>query len=181
MTTNPTSGRTRLGALRTGELPSSVIHAGERFMAPRPMPSQASTTGMTASVIRPDFKNDRCPAEKVRRRVGPSVKRLPFVTVKGGSRRARAVSYWNDVPTRNGRDDFKRGKKYAALTIEAMTADGCASWYLEKIIEAIVADAVSRKVRGGKHSRTLPPAVDGFIHELSRKFCATFADVQPAN
>ena len=52
-------------------------------------------------------------------------------------------------PTGNGRDDFKRGKEYAALTIEVMTADGCA-WYLEKIIEAIVADAVWRKAKGGR-------------------------------
>ncbi len=150
----------------------NIIQAGERFTAHRP-----TTTVVTAGVIRPDFGAAYWTPEKLRRMFGLSVKRLPFVTMKG----ARAASYWNDAPTGNGRDDFKRGKKYAALTIEAMTADGCASWYLEKIIQAIVADAVSRKVKGGKHSRTLPPAVDGFIHELSRQFCATITSIQPAS
>ncbi len=154
---------------------SNVVEAAKRFMAHR-----RTTTVVSASVIRPDFKAGYWTPEKLRRTIGPSLMRLPFIMMKGGSRRAGARSYWNDVPTGNGRDDFKRGKEYAALTIEAMTADGCA-WYLEKIIEGIVADAVSRKAKGGKHSRTLPPAVDGFIHELSRQFCATITGIQPAS
>jgi hypothetical protein len=144
------------------------------------MAHRPTKTGAAASIIRPDFRAAHRTPQKIRRKLGPSVKRLPFVTLAGGSPRSRVKSYWNDVPTANGRDDFKRGKKYAALAIEAMTADGCA-WYLERIMEAIVADARSRKARGGKHSRTLPPAVDGFIHELSRRFCAMLSGVEPAS
>ena len=179
MTTKQPKARVRRGAIRTAKAPmlptSNVVEAAERFMAHRP-----TTTAVTASVVRPDFKAGYLTPEKLSRTLGPSVMRLPFITMKGGSPRAGATGYWNDVPTGNGRDDFKRGKEYAALTIEVMTADGCA-WYLEKIIEAIVADAVSRKAKGGKHSRTLPPAVDGFIHELSRQFCATITGIQPAS
>jgi hypothetical protein len=161
----------------TDSIPTpNVIRVGERFMAHRPI-----TTAVTATVIRPDFKAADWRSEKIRRTLGPSVKRLPFVTIKRGSPCADAASYWNDVPTGDGREDFRRGKKYAALAIEAVTADGCASWYLEKIIQAIVVDAVSRKARGGKHSRTLPPAVDGFIHELSCQLCASISGVEPTS
>ena len=155
---------------------TNVIQAGERFMAYRP-----TTTVVTANVIRPDFEAAYWAPDKLRRRLGPSLKRLPFVTIKGGGPSASVANYWNDAPTKNGRDDYKRGKKYAVLTIKAMTADGCASWYLEKIIQAIVADAVSRKAKGGKHSRTLPPAANGFIHELSRLFCATITGIHSAS
>jgi hypothetical protein len=134
---------------------------------------------VATGVIKADFRAAHRTAEKTRRRVGPSLARLPFVTTKGGSPRADVKRYWKDVPTGNGRADFKRGKKYAALTIEAMTADGCA-WYLERIIEAIVLDAVARKAKGGRHSRALPPAVDGFIHELSHRLCATVTGIEPA-
>jgi hypothetical protein len=151
---------------------ANVIEAAARFTAPRPKKNV-----VTASVIKADFRAaDRRPKQP-RRVVGPTLARLPFVTPKVGRSRAGAKRYWNDEPTGNGREDFKRGKKHAALAIEAMTTDGCA-WYLEKIIEAIVIDAVSRKSKGGRHSRTLPPAVDGFIHELSRRLCATITGVQ---
>jgi hypothetical protein len=147
---------------RTGEVPfSNVIQVGERFLTHRP-----TTTKVSASIIRPDFEAGYWTPEKLHHTFAPSLKQLPFVMVTGGRR-----TYWNDAPTGNGRDDFKRGKKYAALAIKAMTADGC-PWYLEKIIKAIVIDSMSRKAKGGKHSRALPPSVDGFIHELSRQLCA---------
>ena len=169
---------TRPGAFRTAEKPAgpaaNVIEAAARFTAPRPR-----TNVVTASVIKADFRAVCRKPEKTRRMGGRSLTRLPFVSTKGGSPRAGVKRYWKDVPTGNGREDFKRGKKYAALTIEAMTADGCA-WYLERIIEAIVLDAVARKAKGGRHSRTLPPAVDGFIHELSRRLGATITGIQPA-
>jgi hypothetical protein len=145
----------------------NVIEAAERFMAHRP-----AGTAVTASVVRADFKAFYGTSGNLRRTLGPSIMRLPFVTMNGKGPSAGAKSYWNDVPTGNGRNDFKRGKKYAALALEAMSADGCA-WYLEKIIEAIVLDAVSRRAKGGKYSRNLPPAADGFIHELSRRLCTT--------
>jgi hypothetical protein len=143
----------------------NVIQASERFITPRP----TTPTKTTASVIRADFG----PKPEIHRNKLPaSLKSLPFVEMKVGRRRASAAGFWTDAPTGNGRDDFKRGQRYAALTIAAMTADGCVSWYLEKIIEGIVSDAASRKAKGGKYSRALPPAVVGFIHELSRQYCA---------
>jgi hypothetical protein len=36
-------------------------------------------------------------------------------------------------------------------------------------------DAASRRAKGGKYSRTLPSAIDGFIHELSRQLCGGIA------
>jgi hypothetical protein len=161
---------------RTGEVPvSNVIQAGKRFLAHRP-----TTTKVSASIIRPDFEAGYWTPEKLHHTFAPSLKQLPFVMVKGGRQRPSAATYWNDAPTGNGRNDFKRGKTYAALTIRAMTADGC-PWYLEKVTKAIVIDSASRRARGGKHSRALPPAVDGFIHELSRQFCATIIGIEPAS
>jgi hypothetical protein len=154
---------------------ANVIEAAEKFMAHRP-----ATTAGTASVIRPDFRSGQPKPAHHRRTHGPSLARLPFVTMKGRRRRAGARSYWNDVPTGNGRDDFKRGLRYAALAVEAMTADD-APWYLERILEAIVLDAASRKASGGKHSRTLPPAADGFIYELSRRFSVAGSGIAPAS
>ena len=167
MTTNQPKQPSRHPAMRTAELTSQskVIDAGARFIAPRAITPNV----VTASIIRPDFTGSHW---KPRRTFGPSLKTLPFVKMKGHGQRARPTTFWNDAPTGKGRDDFKRGRRYATLAIAAIAADGCASWDLERIIEAIVVDAASRKVKGGKYSRTLPPAVDGFIHELSRQFCA---------
>jgi hypothetical protein len=156
--------------MRIGESASlcKIIHAGERFITPR----ATTTTAVTASVIRPDFNAAHRNPENPCSTFAPSIKTLPFVKMKGGGRRARAASYWKDVPTGDGRDDFKRGRKYAALTIAAIIANGCASWDLEKIIKAVVIDAASRKAKGGKYSPcVLPPAVEGFIHELSHQLC----------
>jgi hypothetical protein len=148
--------------------PCKIIHARERFIT-----SRATTTcAVTATVIRPDFNAAHPQPENPCRTFAPSLKTLPFVKIKGGGRRAHAASYWKDVPTGDGRDDFKRGRKYAALTIAAIIANGCASWDLEKIIKAIVIDAASCKAKGEKYSPcVLPPAVQGFIHELSHQLC----------
>jgi len=167
MTRNQRKHRSRNDAIGTG-LHSNVVEAGERFLTSRP----TATAAGTATVIKPDFSGAYWTSEELGYAFASSLMSLPFVKVKGGGRRASAASYWKDIPTGNGRQDFKRGQRYAALTIAAMTADGCAAWYLQKIIEAIVTDAASRKSKGGRYSRTLPPAVDGFIYELSRQFCA---------
>jgi hypothetical protein len=153
--------------MRIGESRCRIIHARDRFITPR----ATTTTAVTAVVIRPDFNAAHRKPEKPCT-FAPSIKTLPFVKMKGGGRRATAASYWKDVPTGDGRDDFKRGRKYAALTIAAIIADGCASWDLEKIIKAVVIDAASRKAKGGKFSPcVLPPAIEGFIHELSHQLC----------
>jgi hypothetical protein len=173
MTTNRPKYPSRRAAMRA-EKHTKVIYAGARFITPR----ATTTTLVSASIVRPDFKAAYGKPEQPHRTFAPSLKTLPFVKLKGGGRRTRA-GYWKDAPTGNGRDDFKRGQKYAALTIVAIAADRCASWDLEGIIEAIVIDAASRKVKGGTYSRTLPPAVDGFIHELSRQFCASITGNEP--
>jgi hypothetical protein len=179
MTTNQPKHASPDDTTRTTELTSdtNLIDARERFIAPRP----STTSAVTANIISADFKDaywkpGYCEPEKPRRTFAPSRKTLPFIKMEGGGSPA---SYWNDTPTEKGRDDFKRGRDYAALTIAAIATDSCASWDLERIIEAIVIDAASRKAKGGKYSRTLPPAVYGFIHELSRQFCAKITGSQP--
>jgi hypothetical protein len=175
MTTNQPKYRSRHGARRTGiAAPSNVIHAGERFIAPRPI----TTTAAPARVLRPNFKANDWTMERPLHTYLPFFDSLPFIKMKAGSRRTRATSFWTDAPTGNGRADFKRGRAYAALTIAAMTADGRTSCYLERIIEAIVIDAAFRKTKGGKYSRALPPAVEGFIHELTRQIYAKTTDNQ---
>jgi hypothetical protein len=166
MTTNQPKCPNRCDAARA-EKHSKVIYASTRFTARR----ATTVTLAGASIVRLKFKAGSRRAEQPRDALRLSLKTLPFIRLKGGD--GTRTSFWKDVPTGKGRDDFKRGQKYAALTIAAIAADKCASWDLEKIIEAIVSDAASRRAKGGIYSRTLSPAVDGFIHELSRQLCAT--------
>ena len=181
MTKNQSEHSSQHDTMRTTELTShaKVIDARERFIAPRP--STTSPSEATGNVISADFKDaywkpGYCEPEKPHCAFAPPLRTLPFIKMEGGGSPA---SYWNDTPTGKGRDDFKRGRDYAALTIAAIATDSCASWDLERIIEATVIDAASRKAKGGKYSRTLPPAVYGFIHELSRQFCAKITGSQP--
>jgi hypothetical protein len=181
MTKNQSEHSSQHDTMRTTELTShaKVIDARERFIAPRP--STTSPSEATGNVISADFKDaywkpGYCEPEKLHRAFVPFLKTLPFINMEAGGGPA---SYWNDTPTGKGRDDFKRGRDYAALTMAAIGAESCASWDLERIIEAIVIDAASRKAKGGKYSRNLPPAVYGFIHELSRQFCAKVTGSQP--
>lgn len=144
---------------------SNVIHARERFIMRRPS-TMTSTPGL---IIRPEFGRN---TQSYPTKLPVSLKKLPFVKIKHESRRPSAACFWSDAPTANGREDFKRGQTYAALTMAAITADGYAAWYLERILDGIVRDVASRKAKRGRYSRTLPPAVIGFIHELSRQYCA---------
>jgi hypothetical protein len=157
------------------ERQSKVIYAGTKFTTRR----ATSTTLGSASIVKVDFKALSSRPEQACRTFSP-LEALPFVKLTGGGRRARA-GYRRDVPTGNGREDFKRGQEYAALTIEAIAAERCAPWDLERIIEAIVIDAASRKAKGGAYSRTLPPSVDGFVHELSRQLCLRITGSEPGS
>ncbi len=139
-------------------LSGKVIDAANRFAAP-------ASIRPVAAYWTPD---------DIRRLCGPSIKLLPFVTMKDGNPIAGATSYWNDIPTGNGHADFKRGNSYALLTMQAIIADGCGPHYLQCIIEAMIHDAVVRRAKGRKRSRRLPPAVDGFLFELSRQLCSAF-------
>jgi hypothetical protein len=175
MTTSVPKQPTRAMRRAASILQSKVIDARARFIRPR-----ATTPSIgSANLIRPDFSSCHWKPEKPRHTLGPSLKSLPFVEMKGSGQRASPASFWKDIPTGKGRDDFKRGRRYAALAIAAIAADGCASWELAKIIKAIVVDAASRRAKGGKYSRTLPPAIDGFIHELSRQLCRGIAGMRP--
>ncbi len=159
--------KTRRGTSQRGGLShSNVVHAGERFLAPRPAVPMVGA----ARVIKPDFRSCYpAPEAEPRRAFLPFFRNLPFVRIKRSGGRASVASYWTDVPTEDGRADFKRGKGYAALVIVAMNADAGGACFLERIIEGIVIDVASRRAKGGKHSRTLPPAVQGFFYELSRQ------------
>ena len=163
----------RRGALQA-ERQSKVIYAGTKFTTRR----ATSTTLGSASIVKVDFKALSSRPEQACRTFSP-LEALPFVKLKGGGRPTRA-GYWRDVPTGNGREDFKRGQEYAALTIEAIAAEKCAPWDLERIIEAIVIDA-ARRAKGGAYSRTLPPSVDGFVYELSRQLCLRITGSEPGS
>ncbi|MDQ6734646.1 MAG: hypothetical protein M3Z35_11145 [Nitrospirota bacterium] len=105
----------------------------------------------------------------VRRVFAPSIKALPFVARRDGARVTEPpLSWWKDTPGADHHSDCKRGRSYALLVIDALAADRCGSPPLENIFAAIIEDAVRRRLKGGKHARTLPPAVDGFLWELSR-------------
>jgi hypothetical protein len=156
-------------AQRRASVTGTVINATDRFVGRRPGARQAEA-GSSAVVIKPDFDSGCWTAERMRRACAPSVKLLPFVQLRSdGNPYAPAVSNWNVTSSENPREDFKRGKAYAAMTIQALKADDCSSRELERIFEAIVADAVARRRKGGKGSRRiLSPVADGFIHQLSR-------------
>jgi len=112
---------------------------------------------------------------QARRFYAPAFKSLPFIQRKSETSICeRPITFWNDVPGFDHKTDFKRGRLFAEMTIEAIAADNCGSGPLEATFEAIIKDAVARKAKGGKHARTLPPAVDGFLWELS-KFIAKAA------
>jgi hypothetical protein len=112
---------------------------------------------------------------ELRRIYAPAFKSLPFVQRKeGASFGDHPLTFWNDTPGFDHKTDYRRGCLYAEMMIEAIAADNCTSRPLEGTFEAIIKDAMARKIRGGKHARTLPPAVDGFLWELS-KFIAKAA------
>jgi hypothetical protein len=117
----------------------------------------------------------------IRRIYAPTFKSLPYVQRdEGASLCDHPATFWNDTPGFDHKADHKRGRVYAAMTIEAVAADNCDSRPLEQVFEAIIMDAVARKIKGGKHARTLPPAVDGFLWELS-KFIAKAATSQSSD
>jgi hypothetical protein len=129
-----------------------VIDVAHRFVTRAT--NEPFVHGNSAEVV--DYDAAYWTPEKVRKVFGPSIKQLPFVTMTDGSPCANAASYWNDVPTNDSRADFKRGKEYGALTIEALAFDRCGPRYLEHIIEAIICDAVARKAKGGKYIAAPP-------------------------
>jgi len=129
-----------------------IIDAAERF-AKKPMP-----TGV-------DPLWTRTP-EETRSLYAPSVKSLPFASV-GKNEFGWPDTFWADVPTNDYQADRERGRQFAKLTIAAIIADQATPRPLEAIFESIVEDAIRRKAKGGKGSRTLPGAVDGYMEALA--------------
>lgn len=123
----------------------SVIDASERF-AKKPIPPRT--------------------LDQVRACFAPSVKALPFA---GGRRDEHGwpETFWNDVPTVDPRADYKRGEHFAEMTIAALMVDYCGANPLGRIFDSIIDDAVKRRVKGGKGSRTMPYAVHGYLSVLS--------------
>jgi hypothetical protein len=97
----------------------------------------------------------------------PSVKTLPFVSTEWRNDYWPA-SMWVDVPTDDYQADRERGRVFAAMTIAAICADHPIIQPLQIIFHAIVDDAIRRRAKGGKGSRTLPGAVDGFLEGLGK-------------
>jgi hypothetical protein len=100
----------------------------------------------------------------------PEIMQLPFVTRIEGRDGEFNINFWN-VQSSDGIDDIKRGRKYAKLTIAALGNAKYASVYraLEMMFEAIVTDAIARRAKGGKGSRTNITSVgNGFLSELSK-------------
>lgn len=126
-----------------------IINAAERFGKKAP-PPQA--------------EDSRWTPERVRSSNATMVKILPFTS--WGSE-YWPDKMWADVPTNDYRTDRERGKRFAKMTLMAMTADRAIARPLEKIFEDIVEDAIRRRAKGGKGSRTLPGAVSGYLEGLA--------------
>jgi hypothetical protein len=116
--------------------------------------------------------------EKEREWLGAAIglhrlRRMPFVTLHDDGSPA---TWWNDVPTKSGikaiHADRRRGEEYADMVVDALVADdakGCIPLWL--VINAIVDDAIKRRAKG---SRKLPPAVHGFLTQLSLRMTDRF-------
>jgi hypothetical protein len=113
--------------------------------------------------------------EKFARTFAPSVNALPFVEqLPDGNVISWHRNYWIDQPTGNGGNDHKRGLAYAALTVDALQADGCGPLILEHVLSAIVTDAAARRIKGGRGSRrALTAAGEGFVAGLAQYVVST--------
>jgi hypothetical protein len=104
--------------------------------------------------------------EEIRARFAPSVKGLPFVSSEW-TNDYWPESMWADIPTNDHWADMDRGRRFAVMTIEAMRADKADALALEAIFKSIVEDAIRRKAKGGKGSRSIPGAVRGYLEGLA--------------
>jgi hypothetical protein len=118
--------------------------------------------------------------EDAHRTYCPEMKLLPFVVMaEDAGPCENAINYWCDEATKHGHVDHKRGRLYAQLTLKAIKASAAkakrtrtaAPLYLEHIFAAIIDDAIERRRKGGKGSRTMSSTVNGFLRELSAHIC----------
>ena len=101
----------------------------------------------------------------------PAYMALPFVTLKkdtdGLGAWSEGESYWNDVPTDDRLADYKRGCAYAEMAMAALASDCGSARGLELTLEHMFLDAVRRREKGGKYSRSLAPAAYAFLGKLA--------------
>lgn len=102
----------------------------------------------------------------------PAYMALPFLTPRDPTEEGigfgRVKSYWNDVPTDDGHADYQRGKSYAQMAVAAIEEDQCCSNRgLQLTFEHIFRDAVQRREKRGKYSRSMPPASVAFLNEIA--------------
>jgi hypothetical protein len=152
----------RLGCFSGEELPDNVMDCLSRFQRPYT-------------------------EEDVRAIYCPEIKLLPFIVMKEGENPCKNPEcYWHDEPSGEGHVDYKRGQAYAQLTIKAIERDrpryrrSAAPIYLRYVFEAMVNDALERRRRGGKKSRTtITSAMSGFLEELSDHICRHIGPSDP--
>ena len=167
---------------------TTVIDATDRFPGDpgywhRPLPVELPANAIDCMST---FKRELT-EEDVRAIFCPEIKLLPFIVMKEGENPCRnAECYWHDEPSGEGHVDSKRGAVYAQLTIKAIQRDRpryrpyAAPHYLKQIFEAMVNDALERRRRGGKGSRTtITPAMSGFLNELSEHICKHIGPSDP--
>ena len=101
----------------------------------------------------------------------PADMALPFVTLKkdtdGLGAWSEGESYWNDVPSDDLLADNKRGCAYAEMAIAALASDSRSARGLELTLEHMFLDAVRKREKGGKYSRSLAPAAYAFLGKLA--------------
>jgi hypothetical protein len=168
-------------------LPHQPPHNGARYdrfdnikkpsgIAPLRGSHQQGAT-MTATVInltkrRADLIEHQDRAYLAQIFAAPAYMALPFVTLKkdtdGLGAWSEGESYWNDVPTDDGCADHERGRAYAQMAIAALASDCRSARGLELTLEHMFLDAVRRREKGGKYSRSLASAARAFLNELAR-------------
>jgi hypothetical protein len=113
---------------------------------------------------------DKSIAAEIRRYTMPATKALPFVKLRANDQPLwRPESFWDVEPTGKRENDFKLGRQYARLAIDAMKADRD-SHLVARVIQDIIKDAVDRL--GGKRRGRRSPAALGFLTEISEVIAA---------
>jgi hypothetical protein len=170
---------------------SNVIDATDRFAGDpgrfrRRLPAELPANVLDAI---PALSERPWTIEEVRALYCPAIKLLPFVVMEEGASAAdKAVNYWCDEPTKHAHVDYKRGRVYAQLLLKAIEDDRPkhrpmfhAPRYLERIFEAMIDDAIERRRKGGKGSRTnVSSTVSGFLRGLSHHICGVKDPLGPA-
>jgi hypothetical protein len=108
---------------------------------------------------------DKSIAAEIRHYTMPATKALPFVKLRANDQPLwRPESFWHVEPAGTRENDFKLGRQYARLAIDAMKADRD-SHLVARVIQDIIKDAVDRL--GGKRRGRRSPAALGFLAEIS--------------